>query len=370
MKDSPRPISAGVMLYASPLHGGQPPHSPPAGPETGPETGHVDRHSALAPAQSVGVPSCVTDPNDYMAQEVIVGAGTPIKAWCTYQNSRDPGRGSYLLHQAGSTILSTGGEVYRVADGRRTFLAEGFRPHFSHDGRYLVLQGGEQCGPGISFSVYKIATGAQISTTAAEVGNRCVSPDGIDDLGRVYVTVSHEGVSGEARPEEIRMYDTRSDQWTRVVGVPASADWPWITYVTTNGIAVESEVLVVDGNRFAATSIEGVVDARGRLGLQREVPVGFTAVWSPDRSLVVESRPVGVVVLAAADMSKPVKLDLSADQFAWTDGPKWSIVQWVSPRSVLVQNEDNLAYRCDVESAACEVLRIPGRMASAQEGGR
>jgi hypothetical protein len=362
-------VLAGLTAYTSPLQGAGPPDSPPAGPQAGDLAGR----SVPAAAQSVGVPWCITDPDNPLTQEVIVGAGAPINAWCIYGRGAgwSPARSNYLLHHAGSTILSTGGGfVYRVADGRLTDLADGFRPSFSHDGRYLLLQSGDQCGGVIRFSVYEIATGAQIATTVAEVGNHCAGPNGIDDLGRVYVTVFHEVSDDELRLDEIRMWDTRSNQWTRVGGVPLGTFFEGITYVTADGFAVPSDVLDVDGNRFALASVEGVIDARGRFVRQRDVPVGDRAEWSPDRSLVIENRSEGVVVLPAADMSRPIKLDLPAEKFTWTNDPNFTTFQWVSPTSVLVQNEANLAYRCDVESATCDALHIPGQMASGREWGR
>ena len=50
---------------------------------------------------------------------------------------------------------------------------------------------------------------------------------------------------------------------------------------------------------------------------KREVPVG-RGLWSPDRSLVLEQRPEGVVVLPADDLTTPVVLDLPLDGFRAT----------------------------------------------------
>ena len=74
-----------------------------------------------------------------------------------------------------------------------------------------MLQNGSQSGGVDRFSVYEVATGARTATTLAATGHHSASA-GIDDLGRVYVSVSHGLANGESRLDEIRMYDPRSNR--------------------------------------------------------------------------------------------------------------------------------------------------------------
>jgi hypothetical protein len=321
------------------------------------------------------VPWCVTDPADPTVQEVIVGAGAPIQTWCTYSPKGDgppwnPQRGAWLTHQAGSTVLWVAhGHIYRVADGQRTPLGPGYLAGFSHDGRLLVAQDGvvAQNGAcrGMTFTVYEIATGAPVATTTLDLAGRCAYPGGIDDLGRVYVVVDYQVLATEVRVGEILMWDTRTGTWARVDGVPDAVGDPAITYVTGDGFAVSSQAKDIDGYPAAVASIEGVVDAEGRFLARREVPVGVGAEWSPDRSLVVQTRYLDdrteVVVLADADPSTQVALDLPGA----ADPPHFlTSFHWTSPTTIVLQNHSDLAYQCDARSGACTPLLIPGAMAA------
>jgi hypothetical protein len=261
----------------------------------------VDRPSPRV-VESTRVPWCVQDPND-PAGQLIIGAGPAIRAQCS-------GWHLYFWHHAGSTVLARGG-IYRVADGRETWLGRGGgKVVMSHDGRYAAwMETGEtNCGT-VTLHVYEVATADKVATTRIP-GYSCSHVQGIDDRGRVYVTVGDE-TPGDL---EVQMYDVWSDSWARVVGLPAGADSVSITYVTPDGLAVSTDEQIVGGNPLPLASVEVVIDAEGQVRRQREVPVG-AGLWSPDRSLVVDQRPEGVVVRRAVDLTTQVLLDVPASAF-------------------------------------------------------
>lgn len=309
---------------------------------------------------STAVPWCVPDPDDPQGRQLIVGAGPPIRTWCTWTG--EPGGGRWLWHHAGSTILTREisgttrtASVFRVADGQLTRLGTSVSTSavvkMSHDGRYVAWTDGCQ------LNVYEVATAIELAATSlpAEPGMKC-DVDGIDDLGRVYVTVSDED-SWEFK--EVQMYDLRTGEWTRVVGIPASTPpmWnPFIRYVTADGFAAYQDEYV---------SVEGAVDDDGRFVPQREVPVG-RGLWSPDRSLFVEQRDGDVVVRPDTDLTSGQVLDLPIESYA-PEGPAL-YVQWESPSSVLVSSneaygEHVVGYRCDIRSGTCQTLSRDGYVA-------
>jgi hypothetical protein len=324
--------------------------------------GPVDRPTPGLVDQTV-VAWCVPDPDDPDGEQWIVGAGPPVKTWCTDVSVRprpqptDPRQDLY--HQAGSTILARdtrsdsagrGPGVYRVADGRLTQL--GTVPagvvRMSHDGRYAAWGGG-----GCNFrllTVYEVATGAEVATTwGVEPPATCTGLAGIDDLGRVYLQV-HEQIGSTTIPRGVLVYDMWTDEWAEVVGFPAGS-YPSITYITAEGFAVSTEDPTVDAP--ASASVEGVVDSEGRFGQQREVPVG-AGDWSLDRSMVVEARPEGVVARPADDLNTRVVLDLPDA----SPPPGWRF-QWESSSSVLATGDES-TFRCDARSGACQHLNRTG----------
>ncbi len=209
----------------------------------------------------------------------------------------------------------------------------------------------------LPLEVYEVATATEVATTEVEADS-CGHLAGIDDLGRVYVTAADD------RPGvlDVRMFDTRTREWTRVLDVPAPAGHGVVTYVTADGFAVQiaehTTSLPYDSATRPLASLEGRVDTAGRFVPEREVPIG-RGRWSPDRSLVVDQQPEGVVV-RSADLARRLALDLPPDLFAARQErlPEVDLL-WESPTSVLAVSglqAGSPVYRCDVRSGSCEHL--------------
>ena len=290
---------------------------------------------------STQVPWCVPDPS---GGQLIVGEGALIRTPCHSIHE------ALLWHHAGTTILVRSGTVQRVADGRLTPLGSGDREvSISHDGRLAAWL---KCGVH-PLQVYEVGTATQVATTELDSAS-CGHVAGIDDLGRVYVTVDRlqPGVL------DVRMYDTRSRRWSQVVGVPPEGGT--VTYVTADGFAVQTDEAVVTepgyGDVLPVASVEGRVDEAGRFVPQREVPIG-RGRWSPDRSLVVDHQAEGVVV-RSADLTSRVVLGLPAFGFA-----AGADLLWESPTVVLATVPDptgSRVYRCDARFGSCERVDRPG----------
>ena len=304
------------------------------------------------------VPWCV--PDEPSGGQQLVGEGPTIRTLCRAH------RMASLWHHVGTTVLTRHGTTHRVADGRLTPLGTGDgNVSMSHDGRLAAWlsrsTGGSSCGV-LPLEVYEVATATEVATTEVRATS-CGHVAGIDDLGRVYVTVADD------RPDvlDVRMYDTRVDTWTRVEDLPAGGGG--ITYVTADGFAVQIAELTTAGRNYFASrplaSLEGRVDAAGRFVPQRDVPIG-RGRWSPDRSLVADQQPEGVVV-RSADLSDLVTLDLPPDLFEARKGllPEADLI-WESPTSLLAVSgltAGSPVYRCDVRSGSCEHLDRPGQPA-------
>ncbi|HZB67502.1 MAG TPA: hypothetical protein VE503_08800, partial [Ornithinibacter sp.] len=97
----------------------------------------------------------------------------------------------------------------------------------------------------------------------------------------------------------------------------------------------------------------------------QEVPIG-RGRWSPDRSLVVDQQPEGVVV-RSADLARRLALDLPPDLFqARQERLPEADLLWESPMSVLAVSglqAGSPVYRCDVRSGSCEHLDRLGQPA-------
>ena len=177
---------------------------------------------------------------------------------------------------------------------------------------------------------------------------------------------------------DVRMYDTRTGAWTRVSDVPVPSGHGVITYVTADGFAVQIAEDSISGPDYFASmplaSLEGRVDSTGRFVAQREVPIG-RGRWSPDRSLVADQQPEGVVV-RSADLTRRLALDLPRDLFAARPErlPEVDLI-WESPTSVLAVSglqAGSPVFRCDVRSGTCEHVDRAGQPAlgnGAQPGG-
>lgn len=309
------------------------------------------------PPAGVGVaavPWCVTD---IRGSQHILGEGAPIRTKC-----HGP-RGVHLWHHAGTTILTRDGTIFRVADGGLTPLSTGDgEVSMSHDGRLAVVlsTGRSTCGV-LPLTVYEVATGTEVAVT--EVETSCGHLAGVDDRGRVYVTAA------DYRPGvlDVRMFDTVRGQWMRVSDVPPRQGV--ITYVTADGFAVQIAEDVVSRPDYRASipiaSLEGRVDPEGRFVPRREVPIG-KGRWSPDRTLVADQQPEGVVV-RSADLTRRLGLDLPADLFAARVERLPDVdLLWESPTSLLAVNglrAGSSAYRCDVRSGSCQHIDRLGQPA-------
>ena len=318
------------------------------------ETRDTDHSSGSASGVGVstGVPWCVPD-EERNGGQVIVGVGAPVRTVCRADQSVS------LWHHAGTTVLTRHGTTYRVADGRLTPLGHRYgNVVMSHDGRlaaWLDLStSGTNCGV-LPMEVYEVATVTEVAMTQVEAEG-CAHLAGIDDLGRVYVATA------EDRPGvlDVRMFDTRTRQWTRVLDVPAPSRYGVITYVTADGFAVQiaehTTSLPYDSATRPLASLEGRVDTAGRFVPEREVPIG-RARWSPDRSHVVDQQPEGVV-MRSADLTRRLAFDLPPDLFAAQVErlPEADLI-WESPTSVLAVSgleAGATVYRCDVRSGSCE----------------
>ena len=321
----------------------------------------VPSGSASGVGASTRVPWCVPD-EDRNGGQLIVGVGAPIRTVCRADRSVT------LWHHAGTTVLTRHGTTYRVADGRLTPLGHRYGDVvMSHDGRlaaWLDLSTtGTSCGV-LPMEVYEVATATEVAMTQVEADS-CAHLAGIDDLGRVYLA------SAEDRPGvlDVRMFDTRTREWTRVVDVPAPSGYGLITYVTADGFAVQIAEHTTSRPYDSATrplaSLEGRVDTGGRFVAEQEVPIG-RGRWSPDRSLVVDQQPEGVVV-RSADLARRLALDLPPDLFqARQERLPEADLLWESPTSVLAVSglqAGSPVYRCDVRSGSCEHLDRLGQPA-------
>ena len=315
---------------------------------------------------STGVPWCVPDPS---GGQLIVGEGAPIRTLCHAIHE------AHLWHHAGTTILTKNGTTFRVADGRLTPLGTGGEAvSMSHDGRLAASLGDStgrtNCGL-LPLEVYEVATATQVASTEVETVS-CGHLAGIDDLGRVYVTV-HDV---ERACSTCGCTTRAATSGARSLASPPTA--AGITYVTADGFAVQIAEDVVSGPDFRASiplaSLEGRVDAEGRFLPQREVPIG-RGRWSPDRSLVADQQPEGIVV-RSADLTRRLALDLPRDLFAARPErlPEVDLI-WESPTSLLAVSglqAGSSVYRCDVRSGSCERVDRLGQPAlgnGAQPGG-
>ena len=325
----------------------------------------------VVPASTV--PWCVPDLDDPEGEGLIVGAGAPIKTWC---RTGAPDGSARLWHHASRTVLVRSNGVYLVADGRLAWLhvASYGNIRFSHDGRYAawLVRRHADCR-GLELAVYDLATTTPVARAVVPAAE-CSTVHGIDDLGRVYVTVEAPG----ADVPDVRMYDVWAGRWQHVADLPPGTGD--ITYVTDRGFAAQRAEHVVGGaegyrDSLPVASFEGVVDALGRFGQLRPVPIG-PGLWSPDRSLVADQQPVGVVVRPSEDLSQGVLLDLPTGRFRITARhvPHTNL-QWESPDSLLVSAlvpTGPPSYRCNVRTGDCTLLDRNGDMAlgnSARPGG-
>jgi hypothetical protein len=344
------------------------PPSPDAASASAPEPG------APAVGQYHHVAWCVPDPvgneDPIVGEEFVVGAGPPVRTWCSFTpmadgpaycpapcSSWNAARANHLFQIGGTTILAKMTGTYLVAEGRLTRLGDSSDVGMSHNGRYLATTSG-QCG-GVNLQVRDVATTEEVATTRVpDLAILCARIAGVDNAGRVYLRVYVE----DQDTSVVLMYDSRTDRWTSVSGIPTvDGLLPDITYVTETGVAIASDAhwSAAGSIWVASSSLEGDVDSSGRFTPQRQVPIG-QGVWSPDGSHVAEARDEGVVVRPAADLGQVVLLQLPGRARPGAN------IQWASPTSVLVAPFDDAGpstYRCDIRSGDCKVVGRDGVMA-------
>jgi len=317
--------------------------------------------------RSTVVPWCVPDADDADGGELVVGAGDPVETPCSYQG---PAQHAFLFHHARSTVLGLGAfGVYRVADGSLTRLGthDGEDVRFSHDGRYVAWESSAptNCGA-VTVDVYEVATATEVAATVVPRYS-CSHLHGIDDLGRVYVSVGDE----RPRDSQVLMYDIWTREWAEVVGLPARTGVLGFNYVIADGFAMSTDEQVLRGCcSVSLASVEGGVDERGFFVTRRDVPIG-QAWWSPDRSLVAEQEVEGLFVRPADDLTAGVLLDLPHSSFAVSaDNSPGASVQWESPDTVLVSRiYTDGAYRCNAHRGSCEAVERIGWPAFANNVG-
>ena len=177
----------------------------------------------------------------------------------------------------------------------------------------------------------------------------------MDWSGRTYVLV--EGT--------LWVHDLDRDRWVAVSGLPAGSADPsgQFSYLTPDGLAVALES--VSAGDPVARAIEGRVTPDGVFEPVRTVPLG-TAVWSTDRSHVVQLAREGFTAHRADDLDRRVRLDVAVDP-ADVAAVAWD-AQWESGSTVLVTwavthgpagyvtEDDFVTYRCSATSGDCQVL--------------
>jgi DNA-directed RNA polymerase specialized sigma24 family protein len=317
------------------------------------------------------IPWCVPDSGAVGAEELVVGEGRPVRAWCRWHGLNHLAGRVHLWHHAGSTLL-VGSDGARVVVGgglRALQSADVMGPvAFSHDGRLVAMITRAPMTCQGHLYVYDMAREGELAWTPVP-REGCGAAQGIDDLGRVYVTVD-EDQSGLV----VLVYDVWTRKWTEVSGVPSGTsvypDAFGITYVTREGFAVqtaEHAISMGDGfDALALSSQEGTVEAHGRFVPGRPTPVG-NGLWSPNRSLVVDQRPEGVVVHRAGDLTHRRVLDLPTARFrARPDRLPHTNLQWLSDTALLVSSTDpglQPVYRCHARSGHCTRVRRVGEPA-------
>jgi hypothetical protein len=289
------------------------------------------------------VPWCGWRPSDHNGDILHVG-GAAFATPCTYWN---PGH-RYLWYHAGRLVMSS-------PDGLEVFLGDRFvkltetaphLPRISIDGRYLAwFEGGV-------LVIHDVDAGARVARAVVpeELSGPTTEPtlEGVDADRRAY-TLVEGGV----------VWVLDGARWIRVRGLPQewtrSGPYPEFSYVTPDGFAVP-----VGGG-----SVEGRVTRDGVFQPVRTVPLG-RAVWSADRSRVVQLTRDGFTAHFESDLDSPVLLDVPIDP---TDAPQvaWD-AQWESESTVLltwavtegpngeVSPAAFVIHRCSALTGDCRVL--------------
>ncbi|MDF3046774.1 MAG: hypothetical protein K0R30_3002 [Ornithinibacter sp.] len=296
------------------------------------------------------IPYCEPRSGDRTSDVLHVG-GVAFATPCDWSPHR-----RYLWYHEGRTVTSsqlTGLEV--LVGDRLVQLSDAapVHPRISLDGRYLAWFEGE------ALVVFDFAVETRVARAPVPDGMRGASFAtlvGVDPDERAYVLLDG-GVVWVLK---------EGGRWTRVRGLPT--EWtdgpsPWISYLTTDGFAVA--VRDISAGQPVAASVEGRVTQDGVFEPVRTVPLGL-AVWSPDRSRVVQLTGEGFRAHPADNLRSSVVLDVPVDP---ADVPQvvWD-AQWESSASVLVTSavtsngavgpDGSVIHRCSAVTGDC--MALPG----------
>lgn len=289
------------------------------------------------------VPWCGWRPSDHGGDVLHVG-GAAFATPCTYWNTGH----RYLFYHAGRLVMSSPGTGIEVFLGDRFVkLSDSVQSdlRISLDGRYLAWFEDD------ALVIQDLDAGVRVA--------RAVVPD---ELSGPTTPATLEGLDAERRAYTLVeggvVWVLDGARWTRVRGLPQQ--WirsgnPEFSYVTPDGFAVP-----VRGG-----SVEGRVTRDGEFEPVRTVPLG-RAVWSPDRSHVVQLAREGFTAHSALDLRTTVPLDVPVDP---TDVPQvaWD-AQWESESTVLltwavtegpngeVDPATFVIHRCSALTGDCRVL--------------
>ena len=300
-------------------------------------------------ASALRIPFCEksVDPTG----DVLHVAGATYATDCSYFKPHH----RYLWYHAHRTVMSSPSGIQVLVGDRLVTVSHlqhgGVR--ISMDGRYLAW-----FEEGALF-VHDLVAGRPAGrfTMPDQILSAGIpSVEGVDWSGRTYVQVN----------AALWVHDLGRDRWSQVRGLPpdwGAGSWRQLAYLTPEGVAVESESLAADGS--PARSVEGRITQDGGFEPLRTVPLG-TAVWSLDRSHVVQLAGEGFTAHPADGLDRPVPLDLPVDP-ADVPAVAWD-AQWESGSTVLVtwavthgpdgevSPDDFVTSRCFAPTGHCSVL--------------
>jgi hypothetical protein len=300
-------------------------------------------------ASALRIPFC--ELNGDLTGDLLHVDGVAYATDCSYARPHH----RYLWYQAGRTVMSSPHGVQFLVGDRLVTLSRLQFPtvRISMDGRYLAWFEED------ALVVQDLVAGRRAGTFTMPdemLSAAVLSVEGVDWSGRTYVLVD----------DDFWMYDLGLDRWVAVSGLPpgGGADpWGHFSYLTPEGFAVP--VQTVSAAERVARSVEGRVTADGVFEPVRTVPLG-TAVWSTDRSQVVQLTREGFTTHTADDLGSRVRLDVPVRP-ADVPAVAWD-AQWESGSTVLVtwavthgpdgqvSVDDFVTYRCFARTGSCSVL--------------
>ena len=319
----------------------------PAAPQGGAVSAPLERLPD-GHASPLSIPFCEVRAD--RSTDVLHVNGTAYVTECAYARPHH----RYLWYHAGQTVMESLDGIEVLEGDRLVRLSRLQSPgvRISMDGRYLAWFEED------ALFVHDLAAGRPAGrfTVPDEILSAGVpSVEGMDWSGRTYVLV--EGA--------LWVHDLDRDRWVAVSGLPAGGADPWgqFSYLTTDGVAVALESM--SAGDPVASSVEGRVTPDGVFEPVRTVPLG-KAVWSTDRSQVVQLTREGFTAHPADDLGRRVRLDVPV---APADVPAvaWD-AQWESGTTVLVtwavthgpagevDVDAFVTYRCSATSGDCQTL--------------